>query len=116
MRVLVTGGAGFIGSNLVQRCLDEGWKVDVVDDLSNGHLEFVPKGQKVLVEDFACDASLRRVEHGSYDVIFHIAAVPRVSYSVEHPFETQLVNSCRSVRLIAAARGNCRRVVFASSS
>lgn len=116
MRILVTGGCGFIGSNLVRRCLDEGWKVDVVDDLSNGHLEFVPKGQRVHVEDFACDASLRRVEHGSYDTIFHIAAVPRVSYSVEHPFETQLVNSCRSVKLIAAARGNCNRVVFASSS
>jgi UDP-glucose 4-epimerase len=116
VRILVTGGCGFIGSNLVRRCLDEGWKVDVVDDLSNGHLEFVPKGQRVHVEDFACDASLRRVEHGSYDTIFHIAAVPRVSYSVEHPFETQLVNSCRSVKLIAAARGNCNRVVFASSS
>lgn len=116
MRVLITGGAGFIGSNLVQRCLDEGWKVDVVDDLSNGHLEFVPRGQKVHVEDFACDATLRRVEHGSYDTIFHIAAVPRVSYSVEHPFETQLINSCRTVRLIASARGNCNRVVFASSS
>lgn len=115
-RALITGGAGFVGSNLVQRCLDEGWKVDVVDDLSNGHMEFVPKGQKVFVEDFACDASLRRVEHGSYDVIFHLAAVPRVSYSVEHPFETQLINSCRSVRLITAARNNCDRVVFASSS
>lgn len=116
MKVLCTGGAGFIGSNLVKRCLDEGWKVDVVDDLSNGHQEFVPKGQKIFVEDFACNASLRRVLRGNYDIIFHIAAVPRVSYSVEHPFETQLVNSCRSVRLITTARGNCRRVVFASSS
>lgn len=116
MKVLITGAAGFIGSNLVKRCLDEGWQVDAVDDMSNGHLEFVPRKQRVIVDDFASDDVLACVRYDNYDVIFHLAAIPRVSYSVEHPFETQLINSCRTVRLVTAARDHCKRVIFASSS
>jgi UDP-glucose 4-epimerase len=116
MRVLVTGGAGFIGSNLVGRLLAEGDRVDVVDDLSNGHLQFVPKGQNCRVEDFASPASLQRIHDGNYEVIYHLAALPRVSYSVEKPFDTHLVNVCRTVRMLDSARGNVGRIVFASSS
>lgn len=116
MHVLVTGGAGFIGSNLVERCLKEGWHVDTVDDLSNGHLEFVPKGQPVITKDFADPSVLHEIRQGRYDIIFHLAAVPRVSYSVEHPLETNHTNVSRSLALIDACRGNVKRFVFASSS
>ena len=116
MHVLITGGAGFIGSNLVARCLKEGWHVDTVDDLSNGHLEFLPKGQICVKDDFAAPRILKEISNGRYDVVFHIAAVPRVSYSVEHPIETNDVNVSRSLKLIQACRGNVKRVVFASSS
>jgi len=116
MHVLVTGGAGFIGSNLVKRCLDEGWDVDTVDDLSNGHLEFVPHGQAVITKDFAHADVLHEIKQGRYDVIFHLAAVPRVSYSVEHPLETNHVNVSRTLALMDACRDNVKRFVFASSS
>lgn len=132
MRVLITGGAGFIGSNLAQRCLDEGWTVDAVDDLSNGHREFLPKafsqpdvgtsafwnaGHPTFFKcDFAIGTPLQRVRNGVYDVVFHLAAVPRVSYSVEHPLETNDVNVSRTLRLIDACRGNVKRLIFASSS
>ena len=116
MHVLVTGGAGFIGSNLVSRCLAEGWYVDTVDDLSNGHLEFVPHWQPVITKDFADPDVLHEVKQGRYDVVFHLAAVPRVSYSVEHPLETNHTNVSRTLALMDACRGNVKRFVFASSS
>lgn len=124
MKVIITGGCGFIGSNLTRRCLDEGWSVDVVDDLSNGHKEFLPetffqggaKHQTFFRCDFAIGVPLQRIRDGRYDVVFHLAAVPRVSYSVEHPLETNDVNVSRTLRLIDACRGNTKRFIFASSS
>jgi nucleoside-diphosphate-sugar epimerase len=116
MHVLVTGGAGFIGSNLVAQCLKIGHFVDCVDDLSNGHLEFLPQGQVCVQDDFASDRVLKEIRNGRYDVVFHIAAVPRVSYSVEHPLETNDANVTKSLKLIEACKGNVKRVVFASSS
>lgn len=117
MRVLVTGGAGFIGSNLAKRCVAEGWTVDVVDDLSNGHREFLPEGiRDFFMSDFSRGTSLRRLKNGLYDVVFHLAAVPRVSYSVEHPIETNVANVSRTLDLMQAARGNVKRFIFASSS
>lgn len=119
-RALVTGGAGFIGSNLAKRLLDEGWTVDIVDDMSNGHLEFVKPFRKEITFfecDFASKDVCALIRSGRYDYIFHQAAVPRVSYSVEHPYETTDVNISRTVKLMEAAKeGNVKRFVFASSS
>lgn len=114
--VLVTGGAGFIGSNLAKRCLDEGWTVEVVDDLSNGHAVFVPKGAKFVRNDFSAPMVLGWVRAKRYDYVFHLAAVPRVSYSVEHPVETNDTNVSKSLKLIEACKGNIKRFIFASSS
>lgn len=117
MKVLVTGGAGFIGSNLVKRLIDEKYEVDVVDNLSNGHITFLPRdGYEIFANDFSSDAILERIKSKMYDVIFHLAAVPRVSYSVEHPVETNDVNVTKTLKLIDACRGNVKRIVFASSS
>jgi nucleoside-diphosphate-sugar epimerase len=138
-RALVTGGAGFIGSNLTHQLVEDGWVVDVVDDMSNGHLAllsplnvrvFLPgmaelfedkhqraPGQVFVHEcDFAHAAVLDRIRAGKYDVVFHQAAVPRVSYSVEQPVHTTDVNLLRSVALLHACAGNVKRVVAASSS
>ena len=70
----------------------EAWDVDIVDDMSNGHREFVPHGANLIVQDFASELILDKVRAKSYDFVFHLAAIPRVSYSVEHPLETHETN------------------------
>lgn len=116
MRVLITGACGFIGSNLYKRCIEEGWIVEGVDNLSNGHLEFLSDRNHCVVGDFSCDEVLKSVKNQEFDVVFHIAAVPRVSYSVKHPLETNDVNVSKTLKLIDACKGNVKRFVFASSS
>lgn len=118
MRCLVTGGAGFIGSNLSKKLLEIGWDVDIADNLSSGNIEFVPEQLRdsFYIQDFSSEIVLQKVRSASYDVVFHLAAVPRVSYSVEHPVETNDVNVSKTLQLIDACKGNVKRVIFASSS
>lgn len=116
-RVLITGGAGFIGSNLAKRCVEEGWEVTITDDLSNGHEFFVPYGiKKFYKTDFVDHSILEKVRYGRFDVIFHLAAIPRVGYSVEYPVQTNDVNVSKTLLLMNQARDNVSRFVFASSS
>lgn len=142
MKCLVTGGAGFIGSNLVNRLVRSGWTVDVVDDLSNGRVEFlnglnlkfVPVfvldqyeqkyeslrsyDQVLFFEaDFEHEAILARVRKGCYDRVFHLAANPRVSYCVENPAKTTDINVTRTVSLVEAinASPNKPRLIFSST-
>jgi UDP-glucose 4-epimerase len=116
-RALVTGGAGFIGSNLVYRLVMEGWDVTIADDLSNGHKHFLEGYDvKKLWVCFASERVLGLVRQKKFDVVFHQAAVPRVSYSVEHPYETSNANINKTIKLLDACRGNITRFVFASSS
>lgn len=117
--ILITGVAGFIGSNLANECIKIGLNVDGVDDFSNGHKEFVPIGMRTLYSnDFSDKNIVDNVEHGVYDTIFHLAAMPRVSYSVEHPYETNDVNVTKTLKLFEALRkvGNRTKLIFASSS
>lgn len=115
---LLTGGAGFIGSNLAAELLRKGVKLDIVDDMSNGQIEFVPEQLKnrIIIHDFSSNVVLERIKTGMYDVVFHVAAVPRVSYSVEYPLETNDTNVSKTLKLMDACRGKVKRVVFASSS
>lgn len=115
-KVLVTGGAGFVGSHLSERLLREGHQVHVVDDLSNGRLDFIPSGCVMLFSDFADQTVLRYVAQSQFDVVFHLAAKPRVSYSVDHPSETNDENVGKTVKLLEACRNNTRRFIFTSSS
>lgn len=121
--VLITGGAGFIGSNLVERTIKEGWEVTVVDDLSNGKLDFIEKFSRLGVKsptcfctDFANVYVLDSIKRQTYDVVFHLAAMPRVGYSVDYPVETNDTNVSKTLKLLDACRGNIERFVFASSS
>lgn len=114
--VLITGNAGFIGSNLADRCVKEGWSVTGADDLSNGHMEFVHDLVDHYTADFSSDEILKLIKDQKFDFVFHLAAVPRVSYSVEHPVETNDTNVSKTLKLMDACRGNVKRFVFASSS
>jgi nucleoside-diphosphate-sugar epimerase len=115
-KILITGCAGFIGSNLTRRCLEEGWDVIGVDDMSNGHKEFLPENFEFLRCDFASPEILDLIKSKEVDIVFHLAAVPRVSYSVEHPVETHETNVLKTLKLMDACKNNIKRFVFASSS
>lgn len=119
-RALVTGIAGFIGSAVARRLTDEGWSVVGIDNLSTGRRSTLQEctdiGCQCIIDDYASEKSLRLIESGRFDVVFHIAAVPRVLYSVEHPVETEMNNALGTVKLLKACIGNVGRVVFSSSS
>jgi UDP-glucose 4-epimerase len=120
LKALVTGGAGFIGSHLVDRLVDAGYDVRVVDDLSTGSLENVRghlSGRGVeFVEGDVRDASV--VERCMRDVglVFHLAAVTSVPFSVEHPKVTFDVNVKGTMNLLrSCSKGKSCKFVFASS-
>jgi len=118
-RALVTGGCGFIGSNLSLKLINDNWEVDMVDDMSNGNLTFIPfaiESENLIVSDFSSPRILKRIRDGKYDYVFHLAANPRVSYSVEQPIKTNDTNVTKSLELIDACKGNIKRFIFASSS
>jgi len=116
---LVTGGAGFIGSHLVDALLAAGWQVRVLDDFSSGreeNLEASRDSLDLLRGDLRDPDVLARVVAG-VDTVFHQAAVPSVPRSVAEPLRTHEVNSSGTLRLLEAARqGGVRRVVYAASS
>lgn len=119
MKVLITGGCGFIGTNLSMSLFDKGWKITVIDrDISRLDTWRKDKYDAVDVwySDYSNPATIARIKNEKFDVILHQAAVPRVSYSVEHPAETTDENIGKMVHLLEAAAGNCGRFVFASSS
>jgi len=118
-KVLVTGGAGFIGSNLANTLHVKGWDVEIVDDMSNGHVEFLHvdlRTEKLWQEDFTCYDILRKIRNKEYDYVFHLAANPRVSYSIEKPSDTHETNVLKTLVLLEACKGNIKRFIFAASS
>jgi nucleoside-diphosphate-sugar epimerase len=120
-RWLVTGGAGFIGSNLVHRLARDGETVRVLDDFSSGrrsNLRGLPSGKvQVVAGDLRRPAVVAKAVRG-IDFILHQAAVPSVPRSLKDPARTTEVNVVGSVHLLEAARraGSVKRVVLASSS
>ena len=116
MEVLVTGGAGFIGSNLAQQLVDDGHRVRVLDDLSTGYAENVQRGADFVQGDVADEATVRPLMEG-VDVVFHQAAARSVQLSVETPLAVDTANVHGTLTLLVAARdAGVRRVVNASSS
>jgi UDP-glucose 4-epimerase len=112
----VTGGAGFIGSHLVDRLLADGAAVLVVDDLSSGLSEQVPDGVELERLDIASDDIDRVFGEWRPDVVFHLAAQASVPRSQQAPLRDLAINVTGTHRVAAAARdGGARRLVFVSS-
>jgi UDP-glucose 4-epimerase len=115
-RVLVTGGAGFIGSHLVDALIGNGCDVVVLDDLETGFRENVPAGAQLLIGSVA-DADAVHEAMTGCDLVFHQAAHKAVLRSVEHPIPTDTVNTHGTLTVLQAARDlGVRRFVHASSS
>ncbi len=117
MRVLVTGGAGFIGSHVVDACLAAGHSVAVLDDLSTGKQSNVNPAARLCVADL-CDAAAVNgaIASETPEVIYHLAAKANVRESMTEPVLYAQVNIIGSLNLLEAARVHgCRKVIYAST-
>lgn len=113
----MTGGAGAIGSHLVATLLGRGDRVVVVDDLSSGHEDLVPKGAELVTGSVNDDATLERVIRRGTEVVFHLAALFANQNSVDHPEQDLMVNGLGTLKVFeAAARAGVSKVVYCSSS
>jgi len=109
VRAVVTGGAGFIGSSLVDALLERGDEVTVVDNLSSGRRENVSPDARFV------EADIREPLDLDADVVFHLAAQADVSTSVARPEYDVAVNVLGTVNVLEAARRSGAQVVFSST-
>jgi len=125
MKMLVTGGAGFVGTNLIKRLLNDGHEVVSVDNYSTGKKENIQDGCTYHDYDLSSSHTLGiYVDHGSYphwrddeyDVIFHIAALARIQPSLKNPYKSIFNNFVSSLNIFEYARQNNTKVVYAGSS
>jgi UDP-glucose 4-epimerase len=116
MRALVTGGAGFIGSHLVEALVARGDDVVVLDNLATGRLENVPDDAQLIEGDVADEAAVARAVSGC-EVVYHQAALGSVARSVEQPLHSDHANVHGTLAVLQGAhRAGVRRIVLASSS
>jgi UDP-glucose 4-epimerase len=116
MDALVTGGAGFIGSHLVDALLARGDRVRVLDDLSTGRRENLAADAELVEGSVADDAAVARAVQG-VEVVFHLGALGAVARSVADPRASNRANVDGTLNVLTLARdAGARRVVFASSS
>jgi UDP-glucose 4-epimerase len=115
VRVLVTGGAGYIGSHAVREFQDAGHEVVVLDDLSQGHGAAVPAGVRLVAGDLADRARLREALAG-VEVVVHFAGVLNVGESVREPLKYWRVNVGKGVALLEAmAEAGVGKMIFSST-
>ena len=116
LRALVTGGAGFIGSHIADRLIENGAEVRIIDDLSGGYEANVNPKAELLIGDIADQPFVAKAMSG-VELVFHEAAHRAVLRSVERPLETDNANVHGTLTILTCARdAGTRRVVYASSS
>src|SRR3989339_1597903 len=116
MRILVTGGAGFIGSNIVDACLQQGHDVTVVDDLSTGKKENLNPHANFFRIDI-CDEAVENIfKQGKFDLVNHHAAQIDVRKSVADPVFDARVNILGSLNLLQnCIKYSVKKIIFAST-
>ena len=115
-KVAVTGGAGFIGSNLTKRLHSEGYDVVVIDDLSTGLLSNVDQDKSTFHQISITDPKLLATALKDCQTIFHLAARGSVPRSLKNPVATHEVNTTGTLNILEIARATGAHVVFSSSS
>ena len=118
MKILVTGGAGYIGSIVAGQLLAAGHEVVVLDNLSKGHLAAVPEQGRLVEADLLdADAVQRVLGDGGYAGVLHFAALSLVGESVAHPDRYYRNNVCGTLNLLDAMRASgVPRLVFSSTA
>jgi len=116
-KVLVTGGAGFIGSNLVRLLVEQGFVVRVLDNLSTGYIKNIENLPIEFVQGDICDANLVQSVVDGVDTIFHLAAHIGNVKSLEYPLKDAQINILGAVNLLEKAhKVGVRRIVYSSSA
>jgi UDP-glucose 4-epimerase len=115
-KVAVTGGAGFIGSNLTRRLISEGHEVVVVDDLSTGLISNVDQEKSTFHQVSIIDSRALHAALKDCETIFHLAARGSVPRSIKNPVATHDVNATGTLNVLEAARESGAHVIFSSSS
>jgi UDP-glucose 4-epimerase len=113
MKILVTGGAGFIGTNLIKRLLNEGHEVHSLDNYDSGLRENEQEGCNYITGDIA---TIEYIKGDSFDIVYHLAALSRIQPSFDDPTETFRVNVEGTRAVAEFARHNNVKVVYAGSS
>lgn len=115
-KYLVTGGAGFIGSNLTDSLIDAGHEVRIIDNFSTGQRAQVNPNAELIEADFTNLDAIKQHFVG-IDGVFHVGALPRIPYSIDHPIESTLANLMGTLNVLVAARdAKVKRVVYSASS
>ena len=118
-KVVVTGGAGFIGSHLAQELARWGWRVIIIDDLSSGKRENIERllnKAKFIEGSILALPRLQKLFQG-IDYVFHLAAIPSVPRSIDNPLISHEANVTGTLNVLIAARDNgVKKVIYASSS
>jgi UDP-glucose 4-epimerase len=115
MKVLITGGAGFVGTNLAIKLLEIGYEVKIYDDLSTGLVQNIPKNVQ-FIEASILDIDKLQSETKGIEVIVHLGARGSVPRSIKDPVATHNVNSTGTLNVLEAARANGSHYIFSSSS
>ncbi len=114
--LLVTGGAGFIGSSLVDKLIERGERVRVLDNFSTGQRNHLNRKAELFEADIR-DLQRIRPAFDQVHTVFHCAALPRVPLSIENPLDTHLINVVGTLNVLLAAReARVRRFIHSSSS
>lgn len=116
MKVLVTGGAGFIGSHLTDRLIKDGHQVTIIDNLSTGFRKNLNSKAEFIKENIS---NLKRIQEffKNKDYVFHLAALPRIQPSIENPSLTHENNITGTLNILLAAKNNkIKRVIYSASS
>ena len=118
-KAVVTGGAGFIGSNLAKNLLLENWKVNIIDNFSEGKMSNVPMGAKIYQTDLRYkeneDTILGALKGA--DCVFHLAALPRVQPSIDHPIEYHDANVNATLNILNLSKqAGVKKFILSSTS
>ena len=115
-KAVVTGGAGFIGPHVARELLARGYEVHVIDNLSTGKRSNVPEGVVFHEVSIVDTKAITEIMQGA-EGVFHLAALPRVPFSVEFPLESNEANITGTLSVLVAARdAKVKRVVYSASS
>ena len=118
MNILLTGGAGYIGSHTALSLIDSGHSVTVIDNLITGSKILIPSEAKHYNFDIADESSIKKIlKENKFDIVMHFAGLTRVDESVKYPEKYQLHNFEKSkIFFSSCIKNNLKKIIFSSSA